>query len=84
VRFIGKAFYQRPARGASRFAEGRGPVACGASRRFCQCLAKTPAFCQCLAKCFPRAANGFANVWQIRTVFAKHWQNARRRGPDGI
>jgi hypothetical protein len=35
-------------------------------------------FCQALAKCFPRAADGFANVWQNRAVFAEHRQNAFR------
>jgi hypothetical protein len=37
-------------------------------------LANLPAFCQTLAKCIPRAANGFANVWQKWLEFAKHWQ----------
>jgi hypothetical protein len=40
----------------------------------CQCLANLKAFCQTLAKCIPRAANGFANVWQNSPVFAEHWQ----------
>jgi hypothetical protein len=45
----------------------------------CQCLANLKAFCQGLAKVPPRAANGFANVWQNSTVFAKHWQNPTGR-----
>jgi hypothetical protein len=36
-------------------------------------------FCQCLAKHNPRVAGGFANVWQIRPIFAKHWQNESSR-----
>jgi len=28
----------------------------------------------------PRRAGGFANVWQNRGIFAKHWQKARSRG----
>ena len=40
----------------------------------CQTLANWKAFCQGLAKVPPRAANGFANVWQNSPVFAEHWQ----------
>ena len=47
---------------------------------FCQGLANFPRFCQGLAKLENRAAEGFANVWQIRADFAKHWQNALGRG----
>jgi hypothetical protein len=39
-----------------------------------------------LAKHIPRSANGFANVWQFWSKFAKHWQNgktARRLPPRG-
>jgi hypothetical protein len=45
----------------------------------CQTLANLKAFCQGLAKCIPRAANGFANVWQNRSLFAEHWQNQNGR-----
>jgi hypothetical protein len=33
-----------------------------------------------LAKSKNRAADGFANVWQFRAIFAKHWQNTLGRG----
>jgi hypothetical protein len=35
-------------------------------------------FCQTLAKGKTRAAGGFANAWQNRAKFAKHWQNVLR------
>jgi hypothetical protein len=49
---------------------------------FCRTLANFKQFCQTLAKHIPRAANGFANVWQIRPIFAEYWQNGMkvRRG----
>jgi hypothetical protein len=47
---------------------------------FCQCLAKSRDFCQSSANSITRAANGFANAWQIRVIFAKHWQNEKTRG----
>jgi hypothetical protein len=41
-------------------------------------LGKFRVFCQCSAKCFPHAADGVANVWQISCGFAKHWQNGKK------
>jgi hypothetical protein len=62
------AFPHTPAKGSS------------AKTAFCQWLANLPEFCQGLAKSKNRAADGFANVWQIRAVFAEHWQNAGSKG----
>jgi hypothetical protein len=54
------------------------PLLCAFSAsRESACASKR--FCQSLAKDIPRAANGFANVWQIRPIFAKHWQNEKTR-----
>jgi hypothetical protein len=64
-------------------ASAGGTLLCGGSatratarvhKPFCQCLANQASFCQTLAKWETRAANGFANAWQIPPVFAEHWQ----------